>query len=448
MTDDEPMDVLAGWVERSIGVVGISLPGDWDVISDGGETVVLGHQGAPDGVFSPNTVIRQSPTGSSLTSLASNAIATTIAAFDGSHFIANDIAELDSHPARAQVFTYDAGGFSIVVDRRLAVVGNLGIEITTSFTVGQSELLSTIADVIASNVVIDRAVALAVAAPTADQTEQLPEPRRDEFMATVGYDVERVSRIGTAQPFSSRGPVVSESVVQFVLDHHDGKKLGKLQLLGMGRMRAELLDAGLLEPNGQLTDRFGFYACALEQAPHVIQIEGHYGAVSTSLTLWMGDEQVLVAAGPSYAQLVLGIQEDAIDPEKIRLDVVTPAQIAGTVASWVGLAPAWTVQSEPDRIDLGTFSGRMEGFAPIPDAGDAALARLWAEPWFAWRMTAEATGLARGWLNAGAAGHYAMGVDGSSMVLAAEPSLRAWQALLQDVGELAREGRLPSSSSV
>lgn len=287
-------------------------------------------------------------------------------------------------------------------------------------------------------IVIDRAVALAVAAPAAAPTEELPEPQRDEFMATVGYDVERVSRIGATQPFSSHGPVVSEAVMQFLLDHRDGKKLEKLQLLGMGKLRSELLDAGLLEPHGHLTDWFGFHARALEQSPHLIQIEGHFGTISTSLTLWMGGEQVLVAVGPSYAQVVLGSKDGAIDPEKVRLDVVSPAQIAGTVASWVGLAPAWTVQSETDRVDLGSFSGRMEGFAPVPDAGDSALARLWAEPWLAWRMTAEATELARGWLNAGAAGHYAMGADGDDMVLSAEPSLRAWQALFQDVGELAR----------
>lgn len=68
-------------------------------------------------------------------------------------------------------------------------------------------------------------------------------------MASVGYDVQGVSGFGSAQPFSSHGPVVSEAVVQFVLDHHDGKKLGKLQLLGMGTLRAELLDAGLVEPS-------------------------------------------------------------------------------------------------------------------------------------------------------------------------------------------------------
>lgn len=438
MINNERTNVFDEWVEWPIGVLTISVPGDWGMISDGGETVVIGHQDAPEGVFSPNTVIRQTPTNATLTALASEAIATTIAAFDGAHFIANDIAEIDGHAARAQIFTYDAGGYSIVVHRRLALVGNLGVEITTSFTVGQSEVLGPVADAIAANVAIDRSVGLAVAAADSDGTEALPEPCRDEFMATVGHDVERVSRIGTAQPFTSQGPVVSEEGVQFLLDHRSAKKLGKFQLLRIGKLRAELVDAGFMDPRGQLTDRFRFHALALEQSPHLIQIEAHYGAIDTSLTVWMGWDQALIAAGPSYSQIVLGSEEDAIDLEKVRLDVVDPAQLPGVIASWTGLAPAWTVQMSPDRIDMETFGQRMEGSAPVPDASDELLARLWAEPWFAWRLTAEATHLARAWLNAGAAGYYAMGVESDGMVLSAVPSVVVWQALLQDVGELAR----------
>ena len=79
-----------------------------------------------------------------------------------------------------------------------------------------------------------------------------------------------------------------------------------------------------------------------------------------------------------------------------------------------------------------------------PAEADAGLRRMWREPWFVWVATIGRNGFRRGFVNAGAAGHYLFGITNDGGVqLAPQSSSVVWHTLLDAVEDARYQASRP-----
>lgn len=126
----------------------------------------------------------------------------------------------------------------------------------------------------------------------------------------------------------------------------------------------------------------------------------------------------------------------------VQLDVAGVDDAASVMAAWSGLAPAWSSAGTAGTIDTvtrGLFERRLrDAKVSVPFNADGQLRRLWREPWFVWVVTVSRERFRRGFINAGAAGHFLFGLNNDGDVqLAPQPSSLVWHTL-RDAVEDAR----------
>ncbi|MFB0833884.1 hypothetical protein ACX8Z9_03195 [Arthrobacter halodurans] len=422
----------ADWPRERHGTVEIARHPRWTRLAGDEDTMVLAYPAVSPGTFRPNVVVRRKTTSGSLAALAAQGIAGVLGGIDGAHCLSNDRGEVAGRPARGQLFVYHAAEHSVLVDRWLFFAGTDAVEVSAQYTVEQQEdMAGLLPTMLAQCSVEDAEPAGGSAMP-----EPLAEPRLDAFVSRAPErNAESVAKVSVLQPYRAAGPVLSDAALQLVMDQAGRPRLGRLQLLAQPGLAAELVAAGLMEPDGAFTEAFGLLTLPFRQRRLHIRVEGAYGTRATQLDLWVGGGGAMVAARPSHAQLVVGREEGAVPPGAARVEAVREASIPGTIAAWAGLGPAWTALGNIDRVPLPLFRERLAAGAELPDGADAATARMWEQPWFAWRFTLPEHGMQRAWLNAGDAGHYATGTtDDGAMMMQPTPSAHVWRTMSQETG--------------
>ncbi len=424
------------WRRVRTGAVDVPVPPRWEQLNGPSHTVVLRHPELDDRTFHPTITLRSQPTSASLPALAAQGVAGVIGGLPGARLLSHDRGEIDGRPARGQVYAYDAGEHTICAERWLLIAGAHAVEITTQCTVEQVEDISPLLTAVLGVTTITDGPAGPGPMP-----ESLPEPRRDEFLARrSGLDVESLDRVSTQQPYAPVGPVLSDGAFRFCLQHAGRERIGRMDLLASPQAAAELVGVGLMEPDGDLAPAFRILGLPLAGAREVARIEGEYLGQPSQLDAWLGGGGVSIASRASHAQLVHGDSEHAVPPGSVRVDVVREASLPLAIAAWAGLGPAWSVMSTVDSVPVRLFDERLRRGpeVPAPEGADEPMRRMWAEPWFLWRLVIPGLDRDLAWLNAGAAGQYRVGrLEDGSMRMMVEPAGYVWDTLVREIGILA-----------
>lgn len=255
------------------------------------------------------------------------------------------------------------------------------------------------------------------------------EPRLDAFAsARSGSQLEDLSRVASAQPYRSKGPVLGTSTVQLFESIADSGAVGRFQRGGKKYEIAELSASGYADEKGQLTFSGKAFATPWREFEFGLSIAAQREEMNTGMQIWAGGGLAILAAGPSpFTAETVGI-----GPNQLALDLVTVAQLPMALASWCSIGPAWTTHGDLRSLQPKQFSARLASAAePAPADADGAWFRMWHQPWTAWNIRRSGSQAGHSWLNAGSAGHYRVGTKSGDITLEPEPSAVVWYTLVR-----------------
>ena len=225
----------------------------------------------------------------------------------------------------------------------------------------------------------------------------MDRPRPDPYLATLGEPYEDISAIASAQLFTSAGPTMHSGAVETLAEAgHGGPSRigGALRRITRTSTRdvrlAELVAADLMTPSGELTDSGRGIAEALARPTGHLRVESARGRTPLALDAYERDGHTVIVATASPAALGEEPRGEQIleTATTITLDWIDVSYLPVTIASWVGLAPAWSLATEPELLPRGahpatrgrpgdaTTAGRRPepppclgtGVAPVDDA--------------------------------------------------------------------------------
>lgn len=257
------------------------------------------------------------------------------------------------------------------------------------------------------------------------------------FGGLAGGVPEELAGLADGQGYFSTGPWLSAEAAS-VLVNSAQHRFGKAAALRRPHLAREFSSWGFTDPRGVYTADTRFFRYAVQTAQTTARIDGWHRGKRTSLQLWVGRRWTAVIAGTSARALLAGYESGA-GGSMVQLDVVGVEDTASTMAAWAGLSPAWTVAAPAAKVPRPHFERRiLDPRTPPPEGADPQLRRMWGEPWFVWVATIAAGRFRRGFVNAGAAGHYLFGLDYDGGVqLAPQSSSVVWHTL-RDAVEDAR----------
>lgn len=252
-------------------------------------------------------------------------------------------------------------------------------------------------------------------------------PALDPYLDSIGEPLEDLGRVGPSQPFQSAGPAVDRADLEALV------RLGRSDLDPAAAPPA-LRSAELVDDEGVLTDGGRAVFSALSAPLGHLRVESARGSTPLVLDVYLRSGWALVLATRSPASLPAAPKGDAIvaAATQLRLDYVDAAQVPVTVASWVGLAPAWSLGTSPEDLPERDILARVDDPRALPPAGaDAHLRHAWEQPWFLWTLQAVHLTHGRVMVNAGRAGHFALTQGTGDLVgFRPVPSAAVWLDLV------------------
>lgn len=250
----------------------------------------------------------------------------------------------------------------------------------------------------------------------------------------LGDDVERLDGLGARQPYQSQGPWLDPAAVTLLDTAAEAGKVGRLQLNGMESGLAILDKAGLMDPKGRLTAAGLTMTAPLADPLGSLTVSAGYLDRGSSLQVALGQQDALLLAGPSHAELM------GPDPgrhrDRLQLDLVSLNDLYPAVAAWLGIGPAWTVPVAALEVPVEALNRRMVDPSEPAPVTDPAWLRMWAEPWFLWHVSDGAEsgdGTGWGYIGAGRAGQHRLVVDGESASLLPLNSSQAYRDLMSGI---------------
>jgi hypothetical protein len=248
-------------------------------------------------------------------------------------------------------------------------------------------------------------------------------PRLDPYLESIGESVEDLSRIAADQPYESLGPLLPRQALQILAT--SGRKI----TLGL----KELAESGLATEKGKLTEQGRLVKEILTKPRGRIRVESSRGRTPLTFEAYVASGQAVLLASASPASLAEVPHDDILTASAlVRLDVVPVEHVPIAIAAWTGMAPAWSLATNPEMIDHELLLHRADDPAvPPPADADENLKYVWSQPWFRWTLSG--SGLKSGlvMINAGRAGHFSLSQgDENKTRLTAFPSVVLWPALV------------------
>ena len=254
---------------------------------------------------------------------------------------------------------------------------------------------------------------------------------------------EDLASLAGRQGYFSTGPWLSADATEVLIDSasRGSARFGRTAALRRPDIAREFASWGFTNSRGAYTTDSRFFRHAILAARTTARIDGWHLGKRTSLRLWVGNRWTAVVAGSSAGALLHGY-ESGHRGTMVQLDVAGVDDAASVMAAWTGLAPAWPMAGTAGTINTvnsGLFERRLQDAkVPVPSNADGQLRSLWQEPWFVWVVTVGRERFRRGFINAGAAGHFLFGLNNDGDVqLAPQASSLVWHTL-RDAVEDAR----------
>lgn len=264
-----------------------------------------------------------------------------------------------------------------------------------------------------------------VPAPTAE------EPRRDPYLAHHGDDVEDLSKVPSAQTFIPGELRVGRESLLALAKARRGRIKADTSVI------ADLAQAGLVDEGGRLTDDGERVLAMMREPEGAVTVEAAVGLLPLSLQAWTSGGWTLIActdAPTRWSQEAPHGDVLAQAPQRMHLLMVPAAVAPMTVASWVGLGPAWSLDVGELVAATDLVTQRVgDPSLPAPAGAGAHAVRAWEQPWIAWTLRSADPYLAVALVNAGSSGHLVVREeeDGARVRLASAPAAMVWDVLVE-----------------
>jgi hypothetical protein len=433
----------------------LGLPPGWVPVDVPGDGVGVAVADWPhEAGFRPNVVLLAAPAPPDATvrGLGTAAISQAIAGFDA-QVIGYDVWPVpDGAPGRRLTFGYLDGAAAVAVTQWLFVQDGSAVTVTASCPVER---------VLAAGPAFDVALAglrmpTRPAGPPPSSVPAFPEPRADPYLATTGVPglvaLEDLSGIAAARPWSSAGPTLHRDTLPALTAALTGPlRPGELSDVVAGQLMV-LVEAGLLGPDHALTESGVGVASLLARPDARLRVEATAGRTALSFDAYLRAGRVLtVCTAPpaDFAGRSPSGQQVAAAATTVRLDHTDVSYLPLSIAGWVGLAPAWSVQVQPERLRLGSVTARVEDpAAPPPRGANEHLREVWRQPWVLWSLRSSAGPPGLTTVGCGARGQFALtsapgpsrsapersGDDPDAVVgFQAAASVQLWTAIVEQV---------------
>ena len=226
-----------------------------------------------------------------------------------------------------------------------------------------------------------------------------PLPRLDPYMLSIGEPLEDLSKIAAAQPFRSQGPSLPRDDLDVLT------RAARARWRSVGATPA-LAEAGLMDDTGVTSDGQTVVSL-LTGATGRVRVESGRGRAPLTLDVYLRDGLALTLATSSPAALADAPHGDDLlaVASTVGLDILDTAAVPAHIASWVGLAPAWSLATAPTEIREDLVLARVDDPGTPPPAGaDAHLRHVWEQPWYMWTLRASGSEHGLLMVQAGAAG--------------------------------------------
>jgi hypothetical protein len=290
-----------------------------------------------------------------------------------------------------------------------------------------------------------------MAPPSAPVTS---EPEHD-VTATANFDLPVEDLTGWQAPhrLATGGAWLTPEAVER-LQNLAGARLGRLLPPRQDEALAELEDAGLFSGR-KLTETGDLLATMLTESAFRMRLTGRHGAGDTLVQVFAVSDVALVVAQQGHAERVLGVDWEAPSDSHLHVGMVPLSELSARLLAWTGSPPAWNLMPTPALLEPRRFDARLDGAEVKPPDADPVLQDVWAEPWWSWRVEAEADGLGElpssTVLTTPRRGSYRMGLvedpgTGQDRVLLWPVESSFLLGLLEDLIQAAHFGREPQLS--
>lgn len=251
----------------------------------------------------------------------------------------------------------------------------------------------------------------------------MAEPRTDPFWSGQGEELEDLSRLHEAQPWTPEGMPLSRSAFTTFAAAEAGLLRGPR--VSDEAAVEELHHAGLVDGSGRLTEDGRSTHTLLRSADRRIRVEsaaagvpGTYEAarVRGSVVVWATDSpQTWAGTKP--------VGKDRLASATTGTLMWLPTMhLAADLAAWLQVGPAWPMALSPDRLPRELVAQRTDdATAPPPSGADEHLREIWGQPWFTWTLTSDTEHRVAG-VHAGRHGHLRLTDEGDEVVLSPLPS--------------------------
>lgn len=442
---DTSMQDPSAWERVEVGALSLALPPNWTLeLSDAGPLLLHPEVGE---FFRPNMVVRHAKDDRPIEAISAQSIQAELRFNPGAHYLHADAQEwvvegTGTLQGRHHRFAYTAGGWGIVVNRWLIADGENAWELVGSCSLIQTDDMEPTFAAVAGSVVPGRdALQAAGSSGSAAPTDGGWRPRLDT-LATARDQAPRETWGGLhrAARFSSEGPVLSYAAMDVLTRSAELTRLPRLMEPADQPAVDELRSAGLIDQKGRFSERLKLFLAPIRDASFAVHVTGMTGGTPTSMTCWIGDGTVLVAAGPSRDQLLSPVP-DGVPNDRLQLDLLSGESVPAEIAAWAGLLPAWhragtSMTLDPDEYGRAVQEGPQTIEGTLPDD------RMVTQPWFQWSVAIDPLGPVLDLTGMGEAGQYLTDFSGTPLTLQAVSTDWVWTTLSQTY--LAALAGLPS----
>lgn len=341
------------------GQVRLAIPDGWEPLATTDSNALVLTREDPDPLFHTNLVVADYPWEGSIAELSATQLERS-AAIGEIPVHTLDVADIEwqGHPARYHCQAYPLNGFTVAVDRVLAVAPGRALDATLSVPLRESLLQPLLLAQLLDGVEWDT-----------PPGETPPSPR------------ERLGDLPAALPAGGWAirPAAADLLRELDIEH-------RTWVDDPADVTEDLAAVGAADEDGNLDDALVEILTLLRFPDLRVAGTIRHGERRSTLEVGATPAGVAVVSGPALHQMWPS-------PEAVRAEAqwfrrVNHGEFPLVLADWLGLGPSWGVPASILDLPLEQVAARLTDgpHSPAPASLDDDGAAAWSEPWTAWEI--------------------------------------------------------------